>query len=61
MAFERELTIIPVINKIDMKNANIPAVIEELSNLGFNEDEVLRISARSGQNVEQVFEKIIEV
>lgn len=44
LAFTSELTIIPVINKIDLKNANPEAVKEQLFNLfDINPDEVLQV------------------
>lgn len=55
------LTIIPVINKIDLPTANIPRVLEQIEEaFGFSEDEVLRISAKTGIGVERVIQRIIE-
>jgi GTP-binding protein LepA len=53
------LTIIPVLNKIDMPNARIEEVEAELVDLGFRQDEILHISAKTGQNVAEVLEAII--
>jgi GTP-binding protein LepA len=58
-AREHHLTIIPVINKIDMPHARIEETLSELSSLGFREDEMIRISAKTGQNVEKVLEAVV--
>lgn len=61
MAFEQGVPMIPVINKIDMKGVNIPQVESQLKNLfGFKDDEVIRISAKSGDNVLSVLDAIVE-
>jgi GTP-binding protein LepA len=54
------LTIIPVINKIDMPNARIRETRSELVTLGFNEKEMIEISAKTGENVEKVLEAVVE-
>jgi GTP-binding protein LepA len=46
-----KLTIIPVINKIDLPNARISEAEEELVALGFAAEEILKISAKTGENV----------
>ena len=55
-----KLTVIPIINKIDLPNARIGECEEELRVLGFNEREILRVSAKTGENVENVLETIIQ-
>ncbi|RWS15736.1 translation factor GUF1: mitochondrial-like isoform X2 [Dinothrombium tinctorium] len=56
-----DITIIPVINKIDMKNANPDAVCEQLEKLFcIKPNEVFKISAKQGTNVEQVLQAVIE-
>ncbi len=61
MAMEYDLEIIPVLNKIDLPAADPDRVIEELENLiWINSDEVLKVSAKTGENVEQVLDTIIE-
>ncbi|MBP9717855.1 translation elongation factor 4 [Candidatus Gracilibacteria bacterium] len=61
MAMEHNLTIIPVINKIDLPAADIERVTEELKNtLAVDESEIISISAKSGLNVEQLIEAIID-
>ncbi len=61
LALENDLTIIPVINKIDLPNADIPKVKQELINtLGFSEDEIILTSAKTGAGVKELIETIIE-
>ncbi len=60
LALENNLTIIPVINKIDLPNANPDKVRDELvSILGFNKDDILSVSAKSGEGVKELVERII--
>ncbi|MDX1437256.1 MAG: translation elongation factor 4, partial [Anaerolineales bacterium] len=61
LALEADLEIIPVINKIDRISARPDEVAQEISNLlGTPAEEILRISAKEGQGVEQVLEAIVE-
>ncbi|XP_033218031.1 translation factor GUF1 homolog, mitochondrial isoform X3 [Belonocnema kinseyi] len=61
LAFERDLKVIPVINKIDLKNANPDRVLKQLKNLFEIESEtVLKISAKNGTNCEDVLKAIVE-
>jgi GTP-binding protein LepA len=61
LALEQDLVIIPVINKIDMPNAMVNEVLKEISDLiGVEEKEIIKISAKTGENVPQVLEEIIE-
>ncbi len=60
-ALDNNLTIIPVINKIDLPNANIEKVKKELvSTVGFDEDEILLVSAKTGVGIKELVEAIIE-
>ncbi len=60
LAIDANLTIIPVLNKIDLPAANIPKVTAEIINLlGCKEEEILKISAKTGEGVEQVLDKVI--
>lgn len=60
-ALNQGLTIIPVINKIDLPNANIEKTKEELKNIfGFKDDEILLISAKTGKNCEEVLLEVIK-
>ncbi len=61
LARNSDLTLIPVINKIDLPNADIPKVKKELIEvLGFNEDDILLCSGKTGEGVQELIEKIIE-
>ena len=60
LALENDLTIIPVINKIDLPNADIPKVKKELTEtLGFKEDEIILTSAKTGEGIDQLLRAII--
>ncbi|WKY02199.1 hypothetical protein Q1695_015871 [Nippostrongylus brasiliensis] len=59
LAFERNIEIIPVINKIDLSGADIPKVESQLKNLfEFDPSDSIKISAKSGYNVEKLFDII---
>lgn len=61
LALEQNLTIIPVINKIDLPNAEIDRVRREVMSLiGVEKEEILLVSAKNGQGVEEVLEAVIE-
>ncbi len=61
LAIEQDLKIIPVLNKVDLPAADIPKVSKEVINLlGCDENEIIKISAKTGENVEQVLEAIVE-
>lgn len=61
LAIENDLTIIPVINKIDMENAMVSSVREEIMNLiGCKEEEILLASGRSGIGIGDILCAIIE-
>ena len=61
LAMDNDLVIIPVINKIDLPNANIPKVKEELTRvLGFKEEEILLCSGKTGEGVKELIEAVIE-
>ena len=60
LAIEQDVVIIPVLNKIDSSNAQIDRVISEInSSLGFDEKEILKVSAKTGEGVEDLIEQII--
>ena len=62
LALENDLEMLPVINKIDLPAADIERVQEEIdADLGLDPFEAVPISARTGENVEQVLEKIVEL
>lgn len=61
LAFDQDLVIIPVINKIDMANADQERVAREMDiAFGIKKDEILHISAKTGLNIDTVFEAIIQ-
>jgi GTP-binding protein LepA len=61
LALESDLTIVPVVNKIDLPSARPDEIVQEISNLlGTDPDGVIRISAKSGINVESVLESIVK-
>jgi len=61
LALEANLEVIPIINKIDMKNSNILETKTQVSELlGIGKDKILSISAKSGEGVENLFTNIIE-
>ncbi|MEN6482241.1 MAG: translation elongation factor 4 [Anaerolineaceae bacterium] len=61
LALEADLNIIPVINKIDLASARPDEVAEDIhSLLGVDNDKILRISAKTGTNVDQVMEAIVQ-
>ena len=60
LAFEEDLTLIPVINKIDLPGADIPRVKSQLNELGFLDDEILLCSAKEGKGVKEILDALIE-
>lgn len=61
LALEQDLTIIPVINKIDLPASDVPRVSAEIINLlGCSEDEIIKVSAKTGEHVDEVLDTIID-
>ncbi len=61
LALDVGLEIIPVLNKIDLAVARVDEVTHQISDLlGVGEDEVLKVSAKTGLNVQDVFEAVVE-
>jgi GTP-binding protein LepA len=61
LAMEHDLEIIPVLNKIDLPVADVPAVTEEIVELlGVDEAEILKISAKTGEGVGEVLDAIVD-
>ena len=61
LAFDQGLDIVPVINKIDMEAANPREVANQLQDaFAIMRDEVLLISAKTGQGIQQVLDKVVE-
>ncbi len=61
LAMEQDLAIIPVLNKVDLPAADVPRVSRQVINLlGCREDEIIQISAKTGNNVDQVLAAIVK-
>jgi len=61
LALNENLTIIPVLNKIDLPAADVPRVSAEIINLlGCKEDDILKISAKTGMGVGDVLDAVID-
>lgn len=61
MALEHDLTIIPILNKVDLPSALPEEVGEELVRLlGCDEEELIRASGKTGEGIEKILEAIIE-
>ena len=60
-AIEHDLDIIPVINKIDLKHQRADEVAREMEQaIGIDADEIVRVSAKAGLNIDQLLDAIIE-
>lgn len=60
LALEQDLTIIPVVNKIDLPAANVPKTKAEISRLlGCGEEEILCASGKTGDGVEDILKAVI--
>lgn len=61
LALDANLKIIPVINKIDLPNANPEKVKDELVNtIGFNRDEIILCSGKTGEGVSELLDAVVE-
>jgi GTP-binding protein LepA len=61
LAIENDLEIVPVVNKIDLPQADADGAASEIAELiGDSPDHVLRISAKTGQGVEDVLDAVVE-
>ena len=60
LALDHDLEIMPVINKIDLPSADPDRVVAEIEDvIGLEAHDAPRISAKTGENVDQVLEQII--
>lgn len=60
-ALELGLKIIPVLNKIDIPNIDIESREKEIENLlGFSKKEIIKVSAKTGQNIEVLLDEIVK-
>ncbi len=61
LALEHDLTVVPVINKIDLPSADIDRVLEEIdADLGLDPFESVRCSAKTGEGIDDVLEAIVQ-
>ncbi|MDD2917350.1 MAG: GTP-binding protein, partial [Candidatus Gracilibacteria bacterium] len=61
LALENDLTIIPVLNKIDLPSADVERVSAEvISLLGCKKSDIISVSAKTGENVELVLDAVVE-
>ncbi|MEI8348778.1 MAG: translation elongation factor 4 [Candidatus Omnitrophota bacterium] len=61
LALEADLKIIPVINKIDLPNADVKRTVGQLSDIfGFKEEEISLVSAKEGSGAKEVLERVIK-
>ena len=61
LALDHDLDVMPVINKIDLPSADPERVVHEIEDvIGIEAEDAPRISAKTGQNVEDVLRKIVE-
>lgn len=62
LALDNNLGIIPVVNKIDLPSADVERVKKEVENvIGLDMSEAVPVSAKTGLNVENVLERIVEL
>ncbi len=60
LALEQNLTIIPVVNKIDLKNAEVEKTVQEITALiGCKKEEVILASGKSGAGVPEILEAVV--
>lgn len=61
LAKDQGLKIIPAINKIDLQNAQTKEVTSQLvNNFGFNEEEIYKISAKTGEGVKELLDDLLD-
>ena len=61
LALDNNLTVIPVINKIDLPSADVDKVIKELENIGFDQKDIVLTSAKTGAGIDELLDRIIDV
>jgi GTP-binding protein LepA len=61
LAMEQDLIVIPVVNKIDLPQADVEGTVEQIvRDLGFSRDEIVLVSAKEGRGVRDVLDRIVE-
>ena len=62
LALDSNLEIIPVINKIDMQNSDVENVSLQINELlGTSVDDIIKISAKTGEGVDKIFNSVIDI
>ena len=62
LALEQDLTIIPVINKVDLPAADVEGVAAQIINLlGCKREDIIEVSGKTGYNIDLILDKLIEV
>ncbi|MBQ6409968.1 translation elongation factor 4 [Candidatus Saccharibacteria bacterium] len=62
LALEQDLTIIPVINKVDLPAADVEKVAAQIiSLLGCSRDEIIEVSGKTGLNIDKILDRLIEL
>jgi GTP-binding protein LepA len=60
-AMEQDLSIVPVLNKIDLPNSDIETRSEEIERvLGYDRDKILKVSAKTGEGINSLLRAIVE-
>lgn len=60
-AVEHDLEIIPVLNKIDLPNARVEEILQQIEHdLGLDPEDAIAVSAKTGEGMDELFEAIIE-
>ena len=61
LALENNLTVIPVINKIDLPNADVDKVSNEIiDTFGFNKEDIILVSAKTGVGIDKLLDAIVD-
>ena len=61
LAIENDLSLIPVINKVDLESSRVSEVRDQIIDLvGCNSDEIIEISAKTGKGIDNIFQAIID-
>lgn len=60
LALDANLTVIPVINKIDQNHADVESVKEQLNNIGLDDKDIILASAKEGIGTEEILKAVID-
>ena len=60
LALDNNLTVIPVINKIDLPSADVEKVTKELETIGFSKEDIILTSAKTGVGIQDLLKEIIK-